>query len=205
MPAAKYGIIHIDQRALEFGRDWIAAGPVIVLTRAEDCARLPTAKLSARWPWTAHEVGFLFMFSGFLGILLQGGLIGRLVKKYGERRLVVMGFASAAIAYVALGFAFSIVLLLTVALFNAFGNGVIRPSITAQITHVAGRAEQGVAIGISGSLSSFAMMLAPLAGGVLMDREWVVAWTLLIGTVAFIGLLVANHWRKQAATLSSAA
>jgi MFS family permease len=208
LPGAKRGHLYIGDAPQLYGLDWTIKDERTIALTPWACARLdatPAPRLRGVFPWGAREVGLLLVAAGVFGIILQGGLIGRLVKKYGERRLVVMGFASAAIAYVALGFAFSIVLLLTVALVNAFGNGVIRPSITAQITHVAGRAEQGVAIGISGSLSSFAMMLAPLAGGVLMDREWVVAWTLLIGTVAFIGLLVANHWRKQAATLSSAA
>ena len=35
-------------------------------------------------PWSAREVGLLFAYSGLVGIIWQGGLIGRLVKRYGE-------------------------------------------------------------------------------------------------------------------------
>jgi len=42
---------------------------------------------------------------------------------------------------------------------SAYGNGVLRPVITSQITQQVGRHEQGVAIGISGSLSSLAMTI----------------------------------------------
>ena len=93
----------------------------------------------------------------------QGGLIGRLVKKYGEPKLVLAGFLFAAIAYVLLGVVPSDDLLMIglVAVVSSFGNGVLRPVITSRITQAVGRHEQGVAIGISGSLSSVAMALAP--------------------------------------------
>jgi MFS family permease len=191
MPAAKYGTIRIDGEPRVFGRDWIVFGPVIVLAHAEDCARLASAKLSARWPWTAHEVGFLFMFTGLLGAMLQGGLIGRLVKKFGEPRLVVAGFLAASTAYVLLGLTYTVAMLLMVATVSAFGNGVLRPVLTSRITQAAGRHEQGVAIGVSGSLSSFAMMLAPPAGGALIDHHLLLGWVLVPATVSAFGLLVA--------------
>jgi MFS family permease len=190
-PAAQYGVVRIDGRELVYGRDWLGFGPVIVLKHADDCARLGTAKLSAKWPWTAHEVGLLFMFSGFLGILLQGGLIGRLVKRFGEPRLIVAGFVAASTAYLLLGFTYTLSMLLIVAVVNSFGNGVLRPVITSRITQVAGRHEQGIAIGISGSLSSFAMMLAPPSGGALINQHHLLGWSLIPASVTALGLIIA--------------
>ncbi len=190
MPAAMYGTIKLDDRTLVYDRDWLAFGPIIVLKHADDCARLSVTPVSARWPWTAHEVGLLFMFSGFLGILLQGGLIGRLVKRFGEPPLIVAGFAAASLGYVMLGLAYTVTILLLVAVCSAFGNGVLRPVITSRITQVAGRHEQGVAIGISGSLSSFAMMLAPPTGGALIDHHHLLGWALVPASVTALGLLI---------------
>src|SRR5579859_7052684 len=53
-----------------------------------------------RYTWSGHafgvkEVGFVFAYVGFLGIILQGGLIGRLVRRFGEEKLVSAGFLSA--------------------------------------------------------------------------------------------------------------
>jgi MFS family permease len=140
------------------------------------------------------------MFSGFLGILLQGGLIGRLVKRYGEPPLIIAGFLVASVGYVTLGFAYTVTMLLIVAMLSAFGNGVLRPVLTSRITQVAGRHEQGVAIGISGSLSSFAMMLAPPTGGALIDAHQLLGWALVPATVTAIGLLVALLPSKSAST-----
>src|SRR5579863_4751605 len=50
-------------------------------------------------PFGAKEVGYVFAWVGFLGLILQGGLIGRLVKLFGERTLVWTGFAVSATGY----------------------------------------------------------------------------------------------------------
>jgi MFS transporter, DHA1 family, tetracycline resistance protein len=143
-------------------------------------------------PWTAREVGFLFAFAGLAGILWQGGLIGRLVKKYGEYKLCVAGFISLVVAYVLFTFAPAAdwSWLIWITFVSSFGNGVLRPVLTSRITQAVGRHEQGIAIGISGSLSSFAMMIAPPTGGFLIDRHWLDAWPLVAAGVALIGLVV---------------
>src|SRR5581483_4073061 len=63
------------------------------------------------------EVGEVFAYAGFLGILLQGGLIGRLVKRFGDPRLVVAGFASLALGYGLLGASHGVALLLVATTF----------------------------------------------------------------------------------------
>ena len=145
----------------------------------------------ARFAWTAKETGWMFAFAGFLGIILQGGLLGRLVKRFGEVKLVVAGFIAAAIAYTLLGFAETLAMLVVSAIVNSFGNGVLRPVLTSRITQVVGRHEQGIAIGISGSLSSVAMTMAPPSGGAMIDHKWLLAWALIPATVSLIGLVAA--------------
>jgi MFS family permease len=143
-------------------------------------------------PWTAREVGLLFAFAGFVGIVWQGGIIGRLVKKYGEFQLSIAGFIAIVGAYtlIVLVPSHSYMPMLGITVVNSFGNGVLRPVITSRITQAVGRHEQGVAIGISGSLSSLAMMMAPPTGGFLIDRGWLDAWPLVAAGVGFLGLAV---------------
>jgi MFS family permease len=160
-------------------------------------------------PWSQREVGYLFAYSGVLGIILQGGLLGRLVKRFGETRLVLAGFVSVVVAYVALGFVHvpPLIPLLGVTAISAFGNGVLRPVITSEITKQVGRHEQGAAIGISGSLNSLAMTIAPPLGGNLIglagplehivEPRWLIVWTLLPATAAVIGLIAALIARKR--------
>jgi MFS family permease len=143
-------------------------------------------------PWTQKEVGYLFAYAGLLGILLQGGAMRRLVKRFGEIKLTLAGFASAVVAYLLLGWAYTLAMLLIAATISSFGNGVVRPALTALITHSVGRHEQGVAIGISGSLSSLAMSLAPPSGGAMLDGNHTIAWALIPATVMLLGFIVAS-------------
>jgi DHA1 family tetracycline resistance protein-like MFS transporter len=168
--------------------------------------------------WTSREVGYLFAYSGFLGIILQGGLIGRLVKRFGETRLAVAGFISVVVAYPVLGFIDvpPLAPLLVITAISAFGNGVLRPVLTSEITRQVGRHEQGAALGISGSLNSLAMTIAPPIGGSLLglagavehiDRTWLIAWTLVPATAAAIGLVAAlvSRARRPAEPAADAA
>ncbi len=153
-----------------------------------------------RRPWTSHEVGRLFTFSGVLGIILQGGLIGRLVKRLGEVKLAIAGFVSAIAAYVVLGFAYSVIVLGIAAIFSSFGNGVLRPVLTSQMSQTASRFEQGVVLGISGSLSSLAMTIAPTIGGAMITAGWLVSWAMLAAAAVALGLFVALSAPKPATT-----
>ena len=145
-------------------------------------------------PWGGAEVGYLFAYVGLLGIILQGGLIGRLVKRYGELRLTIVGFLTSAIAYATIGSAHALAPLLIGATISAFGGGVLRPVITSRLTQAVGRHEQGVAIGISGSLNSMAMAMAPPTGGVMLDNGWLLAWALVPASVGALGLIVTLLW-----------
>ncbi len=140
--------------------------------------------------WTSKEVGYLFAYSGFLGILMQGGLLGRMVKKFGEYRITIFGFACATVAYVFVGLSTSVAMLVIAATINTFGHGTLRPAITARITQTVGKHEQGVALGISGSLSSVAMTLAPPSGGTMLDNGWLIPWALIPAVASLIGLVV---------------
>jgi MFS family permease len=79
---------------------------------------------------------------------------------------------------------------------NAFGAGVVRPVVTARLTHAVDRHEQGVVLGISGSLSSVAMALAPPTGGALLNRGWLFEWAMIPAGVSLLGLLATLVWAR---------
>jgi MFS family permease len=136
-----------------------------------------------------REVGYLFAYTGVLGIILQGGLIGRLVKRFGEAALIVTGFGSLAFGYFALGLVHTIGPLVLVATIASFGNGVLRPSITSLVSQNAGRHEQGVVLGFTQSLNALAQVLAPILGGFLLGRGLLSAWAWVAAGFALLGLV----------------
>lgn len=147
-----------------------------------------------RFTWNGHafgatEVGYVFTYVGFLGVILQGGLIGRLVKWLGERKLVWTGFAANTVAYALLAWTRTLGQLLGASTISSYGNGVIRPAVTALITHQAGKREQGVVLGLTQSLTSISQIVAPLIAGALIDRELLAVWALAVAGVAFCGMM----------------
>ena len=137
-------------------------------------------------------MGYVFAYVGFLGVILQGGLIGRLVKWLGEPKLVKSGFLCTAIGYAGLGFIHRIPELLAISAVASYGTGVLRPAVTSLITQRASRQEQGVVLGLTQSLTSIAQIVAPLLSGFLIGKDWLAAWALFAGGIAFCGFLLST-------------
>ena len=137
----------------------------------------------------AREVGYLFAYIGFLGVILQGGLMGRLVKWLGERTLVWTGFGASAAAAAWTGWTFTIPQLLSAITVGSYGNGVLRPAVTSLITQRAGKREQGVVLGLTQSLTSISAIIAPIIAGALIDRGYLTAWAVAVALVALLGMI----------------
>jgi MFS family permease len=140
-------------------------------------------------PFGPREVGFLFAYAGFLGIVLQGGLIGRLVKRFGEHALAIAGFAALVVAYALLALVVQIPALVAVTTISSFGNGVVRPTLTGLVSRTARPDEQGTVLGVTSSLASLAAILAPPIGGWVLERGLLSGWPLVAGIAAIGGLL----------------
>lgn len=148
-----------------------------------------------RFIWNGHpfgvkEVGYIFAYVGFLGIILQGGLIGRLVKRFGETKLVSAGFISATVGFALIGFMYHLPGLLVASTLASFGTGVLRPALTSLITQHAGREEQGIVLGLTQSLMSIAQIIAPVIGGYLIDRELLTTWAVTGAAISFVGVAI---------------
>ena len=135
------------------------------------------------------EVGYVYAYLGFLGVILQGGLIGRLVKVFGEMNLVRAGFALGVVGLAALGFTYGVPLLLLISAVAMSGMGVIRPALTSLITQKAARSEQGVVLGLTQSLNSVSAIVAPAIGGLLIDHSLLVAWAVTAAGISGVALL----------------
>jgi DHA1 family tetracycline resistance protein-like MFS transporter len=148
-----------------------------------------------RFVWQGHpfgpkEVGYVYAYLGLLGVILQGGLMGWLVKKFGETTLVRAGFLFAALGLGALGFTHGIPLLLLVSAVASSGTGIVRPALTSLITQKAGRSEQGVVLGLTQSLNSIAAIIAPAIAGVLIDHSLLATWAMLAAVISGLAIFL---------------
>ncbi len=142
-------------------------------------------------PFGPEQVGYTWAFAGLMGVFLQGPALGRLVKRFGERALNRAGFMGYVCGYALLAFCHSIPVLALATVVTAIG-GLVRPTLTSLITQATRRDEQGVVLGLTQSLSSVAMIVAPPIGGYLIERGWLTAWGLTASAIAAIGLMLAS-------------
>ncbi len=143
-------------------------------------------------PFGPTQTGYVWAYAGFLGVLLQGPSLGRLVKRFGERALNRTGFAAYVVGYAMLAFTHSIPWLLASTTVLAIG-GLVRPTLTSMITHRAARDQQGVVLGLTQSLTSVSQIVGPPLAGLLIQFGYLSAWGLAVAAVAFIGYMIASR------------
>lgn len=146
-----------------------------------------------RYLWNGHplgvrEVGYIFAFNGFIGIIMQGGMVGRMVKLLGEKRVVQVGFASSLIGYSAMGFTQTVGQLLWVMGLTSIGGAGLRPALTSLVTQQAGKREQGVILGLTQSLTSIAQITAPVLAGILIQEKLLTSWAIWTGILSGLAL-----------------
>src|SRR6516165_840709 len=115
--------------------------------------------------WGPGQVGYVFAYVGVLSAILQGGLIGRLARRFGEERLLLCGLALIGTGLLAMLFAHSIPRLAFAVSALALGMGLTQPSLNSLISRRAGREEQGEVLGVSQSVGSLSRVLGPVAAG----------------------------------------
>ncbi|HKC64618.1 MAG TPA: MFS transporter [Pyrinomonadaceae bacterium] len=124
-----------------------------------------------RFGYDASHNGYLFMYVGIIGVIIQGGLIGRLAKTFGELPLVITGallFAGSLFLIPLVGPGSGLIALLGVGGLFAVGNSLATPSLTALASKSVGRGEQGGVLGITQSAASLARAIGPLIQAALI-------------------------------------
>lgn len=137
----------------------------------------------------AVGAGRLLGFVGVLMVVVQGGLVGRMARRFGEERLLVAGTVILVPGLLLLALSHGWGLLLAAMVPLALGSGLLHPSLHALLSRRAPRDEQGGMLGLNQSLSSLARVLGPSAGGWLFQSRgvaspyWVGAGLLVVAAV----------------------
>jgi MFS family permease len=151
----------------------------------------------------AEHTGYVYAFSGLVGGIVQGGLIGRLVKRLGEPKLALIGFVSMAVGYGLLGAVNGVPFLLILIVISGFGSAVVRPSLTTLITHAVGAHEQGAALGVSQSLTSISQIVGPIIAGLLIEHGQLAAYGLAAALFAAVGAVLLFNRKPEAPATAS--
>lgn len=115
-------------------------------------------------------IGLALTYVGVIGVIIQGGLIGGLTTKFGERILVV-----AAAGFLLGGYGFLAVangwpLLIAGLTLLAIGNGLSNPSLSSLVSKEAEETERGSVLGVYQGAGSLARVVGPLYAGVVFAQ-----------------------------------
>jgi DHA1 family tetracycline resistance protein-like MFS transporter len=118
----------------------------------------------ARFGFDVVKIGYILAGFGMLGVVVQGALVGPVVRAFGERRMLTAGLVLAAFSWGATAFAHSVPMFLALMVPGAFGVGFCNPSLISMLSGEAGRHEQGRVQGAAGALESLGRTIGPVWG-----------------------------------------
>jgi MFS family permease len=145
--------------------------------------------------------GGVFAYIGFIIVLIQGGAIRPLVKRYGEANLIVTGVGLMALGFLLFPLAPLLSLLLIgPMLLLSVGNGFNGPALRALISRKSAATAQGASLGLSASFDSLARATGPATGGYLYSHYGQTAPYWFAGVVMAAAFLFACGKKKQMAT-----
>jgi MFS transporter, DHA1 family, tetracycline resistance protein len=146
------------------------------------------------------QIGYYITYCGLLSALLQGGGIGPLVKRFGERTLLSIALIVAAVGLLMLPYATTQAgLLLGLAVFAA-GSGIHRPPLFGLISLLTPPDEQGATMGVSQSASSLARIVAPFFAATLYEYSQALPY-LICACMSLVSGIVAYIYLKRAETV----
>lgn len=127
--------------------------------------------LMFRLGYDAFHNGWVFAFVGVISAIIQGGLIGRLVKKFGEPWLVILGgilFTASLFAIPFVTVTTGLLAILTLGAVTAIGQALTAPSLSSLASKSATAGEQGVVLGVTQSVASLARAVGPSLAAALI-------------------------------------
>jgi len=160
---------------------------------------------------SASTVAYLFVYCGLIGALVQGGAIGRLVKKMGEPKVIALSLVLTAASFAWIPFLKGtsnlswkvllqhdglpwVWLLLALALLSV-GTSLTRPPLFGLLSNLTPDNEQGATIGVAQGAGSLARILGPIFATALL--AWSPALPYLSCAVVLLGTTVLVVQRLQ--------
>jgi len=158
-----------------------------------------------RFGWGTRENGFALFCVGLVAAVVQGVLLGPLLRRFGEVRLALAGLSVGAIAYLLYGLALQgwMMYAIIIGNFISFAAG---PALQGIVSNAVGPREQGVTMGALNSINSIMFVVAPAIGTPLLAQvshlppsDWRVGITFFVSAVlqAVALFLARRHFAFQ--------
>jgi len=144
--------------------------------------------------FTSQTTGFVLAYVGIVIVVVQGGLIGILTRKFCENRLITTGLWIMSGALLAWAFTGKLWILLIVLLPLASSGGMLNTVTQSAITKLVAPEEVGGILGVTTSLEAVTRVLAPSIGGFLI--QYIGIWAPGVFAAMLILLTITLTYRQ---------
>ncbi|MCW4035262.1 MAG: MFS transporter, partial [Candidatus Bathyarchaeota archaeon] len=140
--------------------------------------------------FTELEMSYVFMYIGFIQIILQGFLIGRFTKRWGEGNLITIGTLSMAVGVFCLPLFQNLVSFFITLTMMSSGIGTLNTVLPSFISKRAPADEQGGILGVAQSVGSIARIPGPLVAGVIAQFAGLNIAFAVSALIVFVGFVL---------------
>ena len=136
------------------------------------------------------EMSYFFMYIGVVQILLQGILIGRLAKRWGEANLIVFSSLIMTLGILYMSLFSNIFVFITSLTMISAGIGILNTVLPSFISTRTPPDEQGGMLGVTQSVGSIARIPGPLVGGLVAEFAGLNVAFILSASLVLIGFIL---------------
>lgn len=115
-----------------------------------------------RFYYDERHIGYLFAFCGLMSAMVQGGMIGRLAKRFGEPKLIIASLLLVGVSLLIIPFAATLSVLLVGLALVSMSSGLNRAPTLGLISIHTPPAEQGAILGVAQSAGTLGRIFGPL-------------------------------------------
>jgi multidrug resistance protein len=154
--------------------------------------------LANRLPITEGNVGYFVMYLGGMGVVVRGGILGRMIEWLGEARLTRLGLVLLALGLASVAAVHSYLTLLVALTLMPLGTAFVFPCVTAMLSRVVPNRHRGLYMGVQHTFGGFSRVVFPLAAGVAMDHLGLGVPFVLAGVLVLATLLLTTSMEQYA-------
>jgi multidrug resistance protein len=154
--------------------------------------------LADRLPITEGNVGYFVMYLGGMGVVVRGGILGRMIEWLGEARLTRLGLVLLALGLASVAAVHSYLTLLIALTLMPLGTAFVFPCVTAMLSRVVPKRHRGLYMGVQHTFGGVSRVVFPLAAGVAMDHLGLGVPFVLAGVLVLATLLLTASMEQYA-------
>jgi predicted MFS family arabinose efflux permease len=156
--------------------------------------------MNDRFGFGELAVGLLFALAGVTIAFVQGRMVGKWTKRFGEWPLVITGpllVATAMLLLAVVGYKPLLVLVIAALITNATGRSLQTPTLSALISHNSDPKQQGTVFGLFHMLGSLSRVIGPAVAGAVYAKHQVAPYVMASSITAAVTIWTLMLWTRM--------